>query len=150
MKQWIFATTLLGFAFLTACQSQPKVQPPEVAEPAGPAPVTILQAHKWVVDDIDQKGIVDKSRATLVFSEDGRVAGRASCNRLHGSYSAEQNQLSFGNVATTLMMCPEAIMNQEQRFLAALEKVDRFDISEHGALVLYSGEKILVEAFPDE
>ncbi|EDY87205.1 conserved hypothetical protein [gamma proteobacterium HTCC5015] len=151
MKQWTSALAMLCLGVLVGCQSNTqRSETPSIAEQAKKAPLTILQNYKWVVEDIEEQGIIDKSRVTLVFSEDGRVGGRASCNRLTGSYTAEKNQLSFSQTATTRMMCPEAIMNQEQRFLAALEKVERFDISEHGALMFYAGDAVLIEAFPDE
>ena len=45
-------------------------------------PDTLLIGDEWVVEDIGG-GLIDRSRATLDFGVDGRLAGRASCNALH-------------------------------------------------------------------
>jgi heat shock protein HslJ len=42
-----------------------------------------------------------------------------------------------GQIAATQMMCPEALMTQEQAFFAALASIGRFDIDATGALRLF-------------
>jgi heat shock protein HslJ len=63
---------------------------------------------------------------TMNFGEDGSVSGQASCNNFTGTYTAEQNSMSFGPLATTMMMCEEEVMAQEAAFLAALANVTNF------------------------
>jgi heat shock protein HslJ len=62
---------------------------------------------------------------TMAFSNDGRVSGSAGCNTFTGPYTADGGKLSFGPAAATRRMCvqPEGVMEQEQRFLAALRTV---------------------------
>lgn len=62
---------------------------------------------------------------SMAFSNDGRVSGSAGCNTFNGPYTADGAKLSFGPAATTRRMCarPEGVMEQEQRFLAALRTV---------------------------
>jgi para-nitrobenzyl esterase len=49
----------------------------------------------------------DKSRYTLAFGTDGRVSARIDCNRGSGTWtSAGANQVQFGPMAVTRMMCP--------------------------------------------
>lgn len=110
----------------------------------------ILSDYKWAVEQIDGRAINANSRVTLLFSSDGLVAGRASCNRLNGRYEASGESLMFDDLATTRMACPEPLMVQEKRFLETLRLVKRYAISQHGALLLYSGEKVVVEALPEE
>ena len=60
---------------------------------------------------------------TVAFDDAGRASGSAGCNRFTGSYSQDRENVSFGPAAATRMMCaaPEGIMEQEARFLKALE-----------------------------
>jgi heat shock protein HslJ len=62
---------------------------------------------------------------TMAFSADGKVSGSAGCNRYTAPYKAEGRKLALGPVAATRMDCarPERAMEQEQRFLKALETV---------------------------
>jgi heat shock protein HslJ len=62
---------------------------------------------------------------TLAFSEDGRVAGSAGCNRYNAAYTQNGRKLTFGPAAATRMTCakPEGVMEQEQQFLKALGTV---------------------------
>ena len=95
-----------------------------------------LTAHEWVLEDINNQGIIDDSRVTLNFGDEGRVAGKASCNRYFAVYSVDGETLNIQQAATTMMACPEALMNQERRFLDALQGVHSFEIDATGALVL--------------
>ena len=64
--------------------------------------------------------------AHLVFSSDeARVAGSGGCNRVTGSFELDGDRLRFGRMASTRMSCPDG-MDQEQRFLKALEHVERY------------------------
>ena len=60
----------------------------------------------------------DEPEITLVY-EKGRFAGSAGCNRYFASVVAgvSPGELQVGPSASTRMMCPEAIMSIEQRFL---------------------------------
>ena len=102
-------------------------------EPAG---ALLLQAGEWVVEDINQGGIIDRSRVTLNFGNDGRVSGRASCNNYAGAYAVAGNRLTVSQLVTTRMACVGAMGQQESRFLQALENVSSFAVSDTGALIL--------------
>ena len=91
------------------------------------------------------KYFVDNSRVTLDFREQD-VAGRATCNSYQGAWSLESGRLSIGNVAVTMMACPEALINQERRFLDALASADGFRFDDTGALLLTSGGNDVIRA----
>jgi heat shock protein HslJ len=80
-------------------------------------------AGAWVVEYIGERPVIDNSPATIEFAGNGRVGGNASCNRFVGEYVLSGSSLSFGKLGATKMMCPPALMEQEARFLAALEWV---------------------------
>lgn len=63
----------------------------------------------------------DEPEITLVY-EKGRFAGSAGCNHYFASVKAgvSPGELQVGPSASTRMMCPEAIMSIEQRFLNQL------------------------------
>jgi heat shock protein HslJ len=108
----------------------------------GGEPARLLQGGEWVVEDIDSAGIVDRSRATLVFGLDGRISGRASCNTYGGQYKLTGESLTIDKAATTMMACAPSLDAQEQRFLAALAATQRFEITGDGALLLLgSGDR---------
>ena len=102
----------------------------------GGEPDALLIGDEWVVDDIGGGGIIDRSRVTLDFGVDGRLAGRASCNAYTTSYLLTGENVTVGTTATTMMSCPPSLQAQERRFLEILQRVRRFDISETGALAL--------------
>jgi heat shock protein HslJ len=93
----------------------------------------------WTVESIGERPVIDKSPAYLEFAADDRVGGNASCNRFTGGYTLSDAQLSFGQAASTRMMCPPALMEQEGRFLEALEKVAEVKL-ENGRLALLDGD----------
>jgi putative lipoprotein len=132
------ATIDLGSVMLRA------VEVPEMTDVNTPAASSL--AGTWVVEDILGGGIIDSSRVTLNFSAQ-RVAGQASCNSYQGTWSLEDGQLSIGDVAVTMMACPDAIMNQERRFLDAIAAADGMRFDETGALFLTSDGDDLLRAY---
>jgi heat shock protein HslJ len=94
----------------------------------GGDPRDLLTGAEWVVQDIEGRGIVDSSRVTLNFAEDGGLSGTASCNRYATRFEISGEGVSIGQIAATQMMCPEALMTQERAVFAALAAVGRFDI----------------------
>jgi putative lipoprotein len=92
---------------------------------AGCAPVTgsvppdLAHTH-WLVEDLEGRGVVDRVQSTLEFGERGAAAGNLACNRFTTTYEQSGPGLRFGQVGSTRMMCPEAVMDQERRFTAVL------------------------------
>ena len=109
----------------------------------GGEPEALLIGVEWAVEDIGGT-LIDRSRATLDFGVDGRLAGRASCNAYTTTYKLTGESLTIGATATTMMSCAPSLMEQERRFLEILQRVQRFDVGDTGALALYDdlGRKI--------
>lgn len=114
----------------------------------GGRPVDLLVGREWVVDDIGGAAILERSRVTLRFGEDGPVGGRSSCNIFTGNYTLTGESLRLGPAATTRMACAPALMAQEQRFLAILQDVQRFDVDAAGALLLIAAQDRWLRARP--
>jgi heat shock protein HslJ len=105
-----------------------------------------LTGSEWWVEDILGGGVVDRSQTTIQFVEPRRVAGNSGCNRYMGGYELSGDRLSFGALAGTMMACPEALMNQEQRFHQAMTQVSQWRIDpDTGLLHLVdeSGETVI-------
>ncbi len=97
---------------------------------------TPLLGAEWQIENVDGGGVIDNSHATLLFLPEGRLAGSATCNRIIGSYKSSGKSLTIEPAGTTMMACPEALMNQERKLLDLLPKITQFRIDGTGALVL--------------
>lgn len=95
------------------------------AQAAGPGSPPAL-AGAWRLEDLAGTGVIDDALATLEFTEAGRVSGRGSCNQFSGPVTVTGSAISFGPLVSTMMACAEAVMNQETRYLKALQDAERF------------------------
>jgi len=107
----------------------------------------LFRGAEWVVEDLAGGGIIDRSRITIEFLEDNRIAGRASCNRYTGSYKLRGEGIAFGPIATTRMACAPALMDQEARFLDLLERAESVRIGRDGELRLSTAGGETLKAF---
>ncbi len=65
------------------------------------------------------------------------VFGNGGCNSFRGPYTLEGSSLAFGRLVTTMMACPPPGMEQETRFLRALDAVASYEI--RGTWLVLSG-----------
>ncbi|MCU0990666.1 MAG: META domain-containing protein [Xanthomonadales bacterium] len=94
-------------------------------------------AGEWVLEPTDIDGVPDGVEVTLTFDGE-RISGQSGCNRYGGALTEENGagQVRLdGPLAATRMMCPEAVMAWERRYLHALEHVQAYSFS-MGRLVL--------------
>jgi len=110
-----------------------------------------LEGTTWVLESYLNRdgvltGILPGSEARTVFQE-GQVAGNASCNSYFGTYILHGDaKLTVAVGGMTEMYCePEALMAQEQDFLAALDKTAAYTIVEDRLQIEnVSGQEVLV------
>lgn len=112
----------------------------------GGDPAALLRGGEWVVQDITGVHLVDRSRITLAFGADGRISGKASCNRYGAEYALTGEGLTIAKGFTTRMACDPPLMQQEQVFLEVLNKVDRFEMGPDGTLLLHTGDRRTITA----
>lgn len=62
----------------------------------------------------------------ISFLKEGKVSGETGCNRFFGDFAADENGLSFKNMGSTRMLCPQ--MEFESAYLGALDMVASFTI----------------------
>ena len=77
----------------------------------------------WILRELDGEPVsgkgLTKGEPRLDFLVDeGRIAGHGGCNSITGIYVNEWKYVRFGQIASTLMACPD--MAVEQRFLTAI------------------------------
>ncbi|WP_367272353.1 META domain-containing protein [Phreatobacter sp.] len=89
-------------------------------------------AGRWLAENIDGGGVIDRLQTVLEIAEDGAVSGSGGCNRMAGRATIAGDLISFGAIASTNMACVPAAMNQEQKFFAALRRVQRWSF--HAAM----------------
>jgi putative lipoprotein len=112
------SATLIASILIVSCAHQPS-----------------LVGTQWLAEDIDGGGVIDNAQSTLEFTSDDRVAGRAGCNRYGGSVKLNASKLKIEQVFATKMACAPALMDQETRFLQALEAASSFEVRDTKLLV---------------
>ncbi|WNW11446.1 META domain-containing protein [Pseudomonas sp. DTU_2021_1001937_2_SI_NGA_ILE_001] len=116
---------LAGALLLAACASEaPRIE----------------HEHSYALEWIGERPLVDRSGMTMTLGADGRAYGNAGCNHWFASYTLQEQSITFGPVGRTRKLCVEALMEQEQRFIDTLPKIQRWDISPMGQLRLWPAE----------
>ncbi|WP_296235961.1 META domain-containing protein [uncultured Pseudomonas sp.] len=100
--------------------------------------------RSYQVEWIGERPLIDRSHLTVTFAADGRAHGHAGCNHWFAGYTLKGDTVRFETPGSTRKMCAPSLMEQEQRFLAALTEVQRWDFNDIGQLQLWpaSGKPI--------
>ena len=162
MRKFLPVVMIVGvLGFVLSCQQQetrtvaepePPAAQPETVESASVGATVDVQGTAWVAEEIGGVDVIDDPQSTLIFFEDGEVSGSGACNRYMAAFEIEGDRIAFGHVTSTKMACPEAVMDQEDRFLEALAKAERIGMTDEGHLVLYpsEGEPTRLSLMPED
>jgi heat shock protein HslJ len=102
----------------------------------GPLGLQDLEGVNWSLLEFAQSEPVPAEVPVDAMFEQNRVSGSSGCNRYFAEIKGSSPyQIKIGPVAGTRMMCPAAIMQVEDRYLATLGKVGQFGFS-FGRLML--------------
>ena len=97
-----------------------------------PKPNASLTNTYWKLTELNGEpallGAGQKELHMVLTTEGNRLRGFSGCNRFTGTYKVEEGHMQFLQMASTRMACMDG-MEQEQRFLFALESTSRFKIS---------------------
>ena len=96
-----------------------------------------LWGTAWRLEDLAGRGVSGRVEAILEFPGPGQVAGIGSCNRFFGSVAIDAGAMSFAGLESTEMACPDEVMDQENRYLAALRDVVQYTLQDD-TLLLYT------------
>ena len=103
----------------------------------------VLDGPKWVLTNMEGKVSTLGDKVFLKFDDkEDQASGRAACNTFSGSYVAVRNTLLFEEIASTKMYC-EGVMDTENKFLANLGRVKRYEVKSD-MLHLYSSDGLLM------
>jgi heat shock protein HslJ len=115
-----------------------RVEVQELAETVVKAAAVVKDVW-WRAEDIGGKGIIDNSEVTLMLGGDGKIGGNSGCNGYSANYQLTGDALKvFPPMIGTRMMCPPALMNQEEAYRRLMETAQSVSITPEGALVINS------------
>lgn len=132
MHRWF--TGLILLALIAGCVAGPRPAKHDGAVIASP----LILNTTWLLEDLGGAGVLDRVRATLVFTEPGKVAGSGSCNRFFGSVTISGQSITFGPLGSTRMACMAAVAMQEAKYLKALADAEQFVLD--GPVLLIYGK----------
>jgi heat shock protein HslJ len=138
----IASVTILSVA-LTACTSRS-------AAPSFPLEGTYWMLQSYMNQNGDTQNVLADTQIDAIF-EEGNVAGTDGCNRYTASYQINGNKLTIQPGISTLMACPEPIMQQAQDYQAALVSASTYRINGDMLEILDAqGKVVLVFKTPGE
>lgn len=97
----------------------PPHDPPDQVLPPADTPNPLIDVP-WTVTSIGAEPTLPGSEVTFSIAADYRAGGNSGCNNYFTEAGFAGSPLSFGPIAGTRMACATEIMEQEQRFFAAL------------------------------
>lgn len=127
--------TLLAFTLLLlmSCNDKDNNQPESIPTQTDVIQHSPIENTKWVISRLHGTIIPENENKERVihFILDPvtkSISGNAGCNSFTGAYTISKgNQISFSNLATTRMMCPDFMVN-EKDFLEVFKTADNFNI----------------------
>jgi heat shock protein HslJ len=90
----------------------------------------------WQLEELDGRPVLKNLPPTLTFAGDGTVSGSGGCNTFHGTVTLSGNSIHFGPLAMTRRGCMDVVMDQEQRYVQALDHVTTWRIVDRDVLVI--------------
>jgi heat shock protein HslJ len=79
----------------------------------GPPTEADLDGRTFVSTGAEGFTLVPGTQVTLTF-EDGNVSASAGCNTMSGPYEIEDGTLEVGDMASTLIGCPDDLQQQDE------------------------------------
>jgi len=108
-----------------------------------------LEDTTWVLESYGDPNnlntILEDIDITVEFkSAEGKIGGSAGCNSYFAGYEINKNELTIiPPIGSTMMACPEPVMEQERKYLEAIEAAESYEI-EGGKLRIQCGEQLLI------
>ena len=118
-----------------------------------PSAPTGLSGSAWTVVNYNNGNqavvtLIAGSEISLNFGADGQVSGNAGCNGYGGGYQVQGANLKIGPLVNTSMACasPEGVMDQETKYLAALQNAATYVIEGNTLTIRDAGGAMQVVA----
>jgi len=105
-----------------------------------------LSGVEWVLTHFSRSEPAPESGSLTIVFEDGNVSGSGGCNRYFAEVSeASPGEIATGGIVSTMMACPDDVMQFEDRYLKAVGQIAGYSFLA-GKLVLAYGDGDVVEA----
>jgi heat shock protein HslJ len=102
-----------------------------------------LDNTRWYLVNLGDEPALLDTEVTIQF-ENGSVGGKDGCNWYGGTYTVRGDQWSVDDeIASTLILCSEPIMEQAQAYMAALRGASRYQIEDQQLTLLDANGTIL-------
>ena len=112
------------------------------ADVAAVAPAAVnLLGTAWRLESLGNGKLQAGTQPSLEFPTEGRASGNGSCNRFNGIVIVADDGIKFSGLATTRKACAEAVMRQEEAYLAALRDAVRFEANAQALRVFSAGRE---------
>lgn len=116
----------------------------------GPLPVDGIEGIAWLLSDYlvggDAVASVPAGVIATLMLEDGMASGSGGCNTFSAEYTLDGSSLTFGPIASTLMLCEGPGGEVETVYFAALAEVTGW-YSDGGRLTLTDAEGLPLLGF---
>ncbi len=89
-----------------------------------------LTGQVWGLTQLNGSPVASGTGISAVFTADGKVAGSSGCNQYSASYTTSGNSITISSpVASTMMACAPAVMDQETAYVKALGNAKTYAVS---------------------
>lgn len=132
MKRYLWILMILGL-LLSACA-------------AGEEDASL--AGRWELVEYGLEGSLSpalmENEPGLTFNEDGTLSGSSGCNGFSGEYTVAENQIEFGPITSTLMLCDSPVMGQEEAFFQVLMDTAAYEIEGNTLTISNNGYTLVL------
>ena len=113
-----------------------------------PATEADLEGRTLIATDVTEDGaerpLVEGTELRIDFSEPGMIAVTAGCNSMAGAYTLEEGTLVATDMASTMMACEQALMDQDAWIAELL--AEGVEVAVDGDTVTFSGGSTVITA----
>jgi heat shock protein HslJ len=106
-----------------------------------------LAGSRWILTELPPDELLERAIATLGF-EDDRVVGSDGCNRFHGPFTFQDDELRIGKLVSTRKACPEPVMRQAKAYTTALSRARGVRVEDESLVLLDANGELLARFDP--
>ena len=103
-----------------------------------------LDGTGWAMTALGGQAVLPDTTVTLIF-EDGQLGGSDGCNLYGTTYETKGSSLAIDTsmMMSTLMGCPEPVMEQASAFTTLLARVESYRVNDGTLELLDSSDQVL-------
>lgn len=126
MKNLIAILVISGLAIFQSCSTQTNTHEPKTLnlELFGSYTLEFIDASSGTTIN---EGFPNKKPTLTLESISRKLTGNTGCNQMFGTFTTNQNEITFGGLGSTKMFC-EGV--NETAYTASLEKVATYQLTE--------------------